>query len=318
MVRRMSMIAGAAMLALMLAQAAALAQEPSETDALALQVELARAHASPGAIDGKMGKNTQTAIKAFQQMQGLEPTGEPDDKTREALQQFAGEPVTIDYTITGEDTKGPFVDEIPEKMEEQAKLDHLGYASPAEALAEKFHMDQDFLESLNKGKDLAEPGTVITVANLADAPPLEGEVKRIKVDKTLESVQVFDAGGKLVAQYPATIGSPDTPSPEGEHKIKGVAEMPEYTYDPQKLDFEGVESDEKFTIAPGPNNPVGVVWIDIDAPSYGIHGTAEPETIRRASSHGCVRLTNWDAMQLAKAVKPGIPVEFAGGGQPSE
>jgi lipoprotein-anchoring transpeptidase ErfK/SrfK len=312
---RMSTFAGAAALVLMMAQWPAFAQDSGDT--LALQVELARAHASPGAIDGKMGKNTRTAIEAFQQMQGLQPTGEPDEQTRSALQKFASEPVTVDYTITSGDTKGPFIDSIPAQMEEKAKLDRLSYTSPAEALAEKFHMDQDFLENLNKGKDFAKPGTVITVANLADAPPLQSEVKDIKVDKADAAVKVFDAGENLIAQYPATIGSPDTPSPQGNHKIKGVAKMPEYTYDPGKLDFKGVKQ-EKFTIPPGPNNPVGVVWIDIDAPSYGIHGTADPQTIRRESSHGCVRLTNWDAMQLANAVKPGIPVEFTSGDQQAD
>jgi len=173
-------------------------------------------------------------------------------------------------------------------------------------------MDEDFFRSLNQGKNFGAPGTVITVANLADAPPIKTDVERIEVDKAAQAVKAFDGSGKLIAQYPSTIGSTDTPSPEGTHKVKGVAKMPEYTYDPEKLDFKGVEQ-EAFTIAPGPNNPVGVVWIDLDAPTYGIHGTPEPETIRRESSHGCVRLTNWDAMQLADAVKPGVTVEFTQG-----
>jgi lipoprotein-anchoring transpeptidase ErfK/SrfK len=290
--------------------AGGLAQEAGADDALALQVQLARAHASPGAIDGKMGKNTQTAIMAFQQMQGLEPTGEPDENTRQALQEFSGEPAAIEYEITADDVKGPFVETIPDDLEEQAELERLAYASPAEALAEKFHMDLEFLTSLNPGKDLGAPGTVITVANIADAPPMEAEIERIEVDKAAQAVKAFDASDKLIAQYPATIGSTDTPSPQGTHKVKGVAKMPEYTYDPKKLDFKSVDTKEAFTIAPGPNNPVGAVWIDLDAPTYGIHGTPEPETIRRESSHGCVRLTNWDALQLADAVKPGVTVEF--------
>jgi lipoprotein-anchoring transpeptidase ErfK/SrfK len=313
MKRHIATIAGAALILFCGLSATGLAQESAQYDALALQVKLARAHASPGAIDGKMGKNTETAIRAFQQMLGLEPTGEVDDKTRQALEQFSGEPATIDYEITADDVKGPFLDAIPDSMEDQAGLDRLSYTSPAEALAEKFHMDQDFLKSLNEGKDLGAPGTVITVANIADAPPIKGDVERIEVDKTAQAVKALDGSGKLIAQYPATIGSTGTPSPEGTHKVKGVAEMPEYTYDPTKLDFESVDAKEAFTIAPGPNNPVGAVWIDLDEPTYGIHGTPEPETIRRESSHGCVRLTNWDALQLADAVKPGVTVEFTQG-----
>ena len=215
----------------------------------------------------------------------------------------------VDYKITKDDVDGPFLDNIPNEMVEMAKLDHLSYTSPRELLAEKFHMDPDLLRSLNAGKSFDKAGTTIRVANLADLK-LGTAVKRIEVDKKEQTVRAYDDSGKLVAVYPATVGSKDTPSPEGEHKIIRIARNPTYTYDPKKLDFAGVDAQKQFTIPAGPNNPVGKVWIALDAAGYGIHGSPEPTDIRRESSHGCVRLTNWDALQLADAVKKGIPVVF--------
>ena len=278
-------------------------------DTIDLQVRLARVHASPGPVDGLMGKNTENAIKAFQRINGLEPTGEMNEQTHQKLDEVGDEPTMLDYEITEADIKGPFLDAIPAKMIEMAKLDGLYYTSPLELLAEKFHMDQDLLQSLNAGKALDKAGTVIKVTDLADLS-LDIPVKRLEIDKVGHTIDAYDASEKLVAVYPATIGSDDTPSPEGEHTITGIAENPTYTYNPDKLDFKGVDSDKQFTIPPGPNNPVGIVWIALDAPGYGIHGSPAPAKIRRQQSHGCVRLTNWDALSLARAVKQGMPVTF--------
>ena len=292
----------------------AMAEDASQS-LIDLQVRLAWAHASPGPVDGRMGKNTRTAIAAFQRMQGLEVTGEADEKTRAALPK-SDKPTLVDYEITRDDVDGPFVDKIPDEMEDMAKLDRLSYTSPRELLAEKFHMDPDLLQSLNEGKSFDRAGITIRVANLADFK-LDTKVKRIEVDKKEQTVRAYDDDEKLVAAYPATVGSDDTPSPEGKHKVVRIAREPPYTYDPKKLDFEGVEAKKKFTIPAGPNNPVGLVWIALDAPGYGIHGSPEPTDIRRESSHGCVRLTNWDALQLADAVEEGVTVAFlpsAGGG----
>jgi lipoprotein-anchoring transpeptidase ErfK/SrfK len=194
-------------------------------------------------------------------------------------------------------------------MLEMAKLDRLSYTSPLELLAEKFHMDSNLLRKMNEGKSFDTAGTVIRVANVADIK-LEAKADRIEVDKTAQIVRVFSDAGQLMAAYPATIGSEDTPSPKGEHKVVAVAKNPTYTYDPKKLDFKGIKAKEKFTIQPGPNNPVGLVWIDLNAPSYGIHGSPNPSKIRRQNSHGCVRLTNWDALALADAVDKGVSVDF--------
>jgi lipoprotein-anchoring transpeptidase ErfK/SrfK len=274
-----------------------------------LQVRLAWSHASPGPIDGEMGKNTHIAVKAFQHMQGLDETGEVDEKTLAALQAKGDKPTVTEYEITKADVAGPFLDKIPENMIDMAKLDRLSYTSPLELLAEKFHMDSDLFRKMNEGKNFDTAGTTIRVANVADLK-LETKVARIEIDKTAEIVLAYDDADQLVAAYPATIGSEDTPSPQGQHKVVAIAKNPTYTYDPKKLNFEGVQTKEKFTIPPGPNNPVGLVWIALDAPGYGIHGSPNPSKIRRQNSHGCVRLTNWDALQLADRVHKGVRVDF--------
>ena len=284
--------------------------EAGSQETIDLQVRLARAHASPGPIDGLMGKNTRNAISAFQRIQGLEQTGKLDEETRKTLEGLGDAPTMRDYEITEADVKGPFLDKIPDRMVDRAKLERLSYTSPRELLAEKFHMDRDFLQSLNPGKSLDSAGTTIRVTNLEGFLAIEAPVKRVEVHTERHTVDAYDEADKLVAVYPATIGSTETPSPEGTHEITGIAEEPTYTYDPEKLDFEGVDSDKEFTIAPGPNNPVGLVWIGLNAPGYGIHGSPLPEQIRRQQSHGCVRMTNWDALALAHAVKPGTPVAF--------
>ncbi len=281
----------------------------SSQEIIDLQVRLAKAHASPGVIDGVMGKNTRTAIKGFQRIHNFDPTGELDEKTRERLEAQGNAPTMRDYTLTEADLEGPFLDEVPVRMVEMSELDGLHYTSPLERLAEKFHVDQDLLKSLNPDADFQKPGSVIRVPNLAGLT-LESPVQRIEVDKEASTVSVYDSAGKLTAVYPATIGSDETPSPSGEHTIVVIAESPTYHYDPDSLDFDDVPEEKQFTIAPGPNNPVGLVWIGLDAPGYGIHGSPTPSNIRREKSHGCVRLTNWDALTLARAVKKGVPVSF--------
>jgi lipoprotein-anchoring transpeptidase ErfK/SrfK len=256
-----------------------------------------------------MGKNTRIAVKSFQRMQGLEETGVVDEKTLAALQAGVGKPTVTQYEITKGDVAGPFLDKIPDGMAEMAKLNTLSYTSPVELLAEKFHMDSDLLRKMNEGKNFDTAGTTIDVANVADLK-LETKVARIEIDKTDEIVLAYDDADQLVAAYPATIGSEDTPSPDGQHKVVAIAKNPTYTYDPEKLNFDDVPTKEKFTIPPGPNNPVGLVWIALDAPGYGIHGSPNPSKIRRQDSHGCVRLTNWDALLLADRVHKGMTVDF--------
>jgi len=188
-----------------------------------------------------------------------------------------------------------------------ARLDRLSYTSPAELLAEKFHMHIKLLQALNPGAHFDRQGEKIIVANVLGAMP--ESVARLDVDVGKSVVRGFAKDGSLVVAYPATVGSDDNPSPSGTMTVKAVVKNPKYFYRPNK-NFQQGNNDQPLDIPPGPNGPVGSVWIDLSKEGYGIHGTAEPELIGKSSSHGCVRLTNWDAEELAELVHRGIPVTF--------
>ena len=196
---------------------------------------------------------------------------------------------------------------MPADYGHKAKLDRLSFTSVSEMLAERFHMDEAYLKALNPDAVFGRPGTVIKVANIG--ADVETPVTRIIADKARKQVRAYDASGKLVVAYPATIGSSDTPSPTGTHEVARIAFNPEYTYNPN-VNFKQGDNDKILTIPPGPNGPVGSIWIALSKPTYGIHGTPDPSKIGKTESHGCVRLTNWDAAELAKLVKPGVTVQF--------
>ncbi|MGX9142703.1 L,D-transpeptidase family protein [Mesorhizobium sp. 128a] len=278
-------------------------------DVAALQVLLDRAGASPGVIDGRFGSNVDKALAAYNQITGSNLRSTDAVGIQAALAQSGGD-AFANYTITAEDAAGPYVASIPEDYSQKAQLDRMAYTSVTEALAERFHMDENYLKSLNPDGGFNRPGTIIKVANFGRL--VSTPVARIVADKDKKQVFAYDDAGKLVAAYPATIGSADTPSPTGTHTVSRVALDPNYTYNPS-INFKQGQNDKILTIPPGPNGPVGSVWIALDKPTYGIHGTPDPSKIGKTESHGCVRLTNWDARELAKLVSPGVTVEFVGG-----
>lgn len=287
------------------------------------EILLERAHFSPGEIDGLDGDNFRNAIRAFQQAHGLAVTGKLDADAWSALVSHDSAPVLKSYTIADADLAGPFTKAIPPRLEAMARLPGLSYTSPVAELAEKFHMSQDLLQKLNPRADFKRPGTQIIAADVPEmklglgrnaveaVPPDErGPVAAtIVVDKPARNVRAYDQNGNLLAFYPASIGSEEKPAPSGVFKVRQVDWNPHYVYDP-RFAWKGVKTKRKLVVAAGPNDPVGLVWIDLTTPSYGIHGTPSPEAIGKTESHGCIRLTNWNAVDLASMTRPGTVVRF--------
>ncbi|HUF56929.1 MAG TPA: L,D-transpeptidase [Thermohalobaculum sp.] len=270
-----------------------------------LQVLLDRAGVSPGVVDGWWGENVKTALMAFETREGLDADGVLDPEAWQALGGPDASGIMSDYTVTEEDMNARIVDEIPDDWKKLAEMDWLGYTSIGEMLAERFHMDVKFFALLNGGLE-PEAGDTVIVAQPGE--PDTTSVARIEVSRSAEHVRGFDADGNLVAHYPATVGSAELPSPSGTHEVSAIAPEPNYTFDPENIPEADV--DEKLIIPPGPNGPVGTMWIDLTEPTYGLHGTPDPASIGKVASHGCVRLTNWDAEELAGRVKQGVTVAF--------
>lgn len=283
--------------------------QPARPDAATAraQILLDRANFSPGVIDGLGGDNTRQAIAAFEKAAGLPQDGVLDAEVFRRLTSGDDGRVLTDYTITAADLAGPFIGQVPADLADMARLQTVGYATPLEMLAEKFHMTEGLLQALNPGVDFGKAGQTIVVAAVAQTE-LTDDVAHIVVDKAERSVRVYDAADRLLAFYPATIGSSARPAPSGELSVVGVAPEPNYTYDPDRVSYD--RGDRKVIVPPGPNNPVGSVWIDLSRDTYGIHGTPDPSKVGKTFSSGCVRLTNWDAEQLASKVKPGVRVTF--------
>jgi lipoprotein-anchoring transpeptidase ErfK/SrfK len=267
-----------------------------------LQIEMDRSKFSPGEIDGRFNENTAKALVAFQAARHLPQLAETDAQTWAQLHSDPS-PALLSYVIGDNDLAGPF-QKIPTDLMQQAKLPSLGYSSPLEEIAERFHASPSLLRALNKGKDLTRAGEEVLVPNVLTPPP--PPAAQVVVSASKSTVTALDTQGNVLASYPASIGSEHDPLPVGNWKILGVKRDPPFHYNP-KLFWDAKPSQSRATIAPGPNNPVGVVWIDLSKEHYGIHGTPEPSTIGRKQSHGCIRLTNWDAAELAGMVKPGTP-----------
>jgi lipoprotein-anchoring transpeptidase ErfK/SrfK len=268
---------------------------------------LNNAHASPGAIDGSSGKNTLKAIASFQQMNGLKPTGTLTQETWNTLLAKQGsKPAFVEYTITEADLKGPYVASIPHDYALQSKMKGLYYTRVTEMLGEKFHMDEDFLKKLNPKATFKKAGEKIIVANIRNEVP--EDIHLIVAHKGAKQLYLFNSRNQMIGSFPATIGSSDTPSPTGTYKVTGVARNPWYSYSPSN--FVQGNNTKPLSLPPGPNAPVGNIWIGLSKKSFGIHGTPNPSAISKTASHGCIRLTNWDANDLGKKVKSGVTVKF--------
>jgi lipoprotein-anchoring transpeptidase ErfK/SrfK len=286
------------------ALAAGCAQAAPRDQVLRVQVLLDRAHFSSGEIDGAGGSNLRQALRGFQKLHQLKVSGEADAATLAELGRDQA-PVLDVYTVTPQDAAGPYTP-IPDTMAAKARLPALGYASLAEALGEKFHCSPALLRRLNPGKPLTRAGVQLLVPNVAIARPLP-KAASILVSASDGTLTLLDAGGTPFAQFPASTGSRHDPLPEGRWQVRGVAVNPEYRYNP-KLFWDARAGDSRATLMAGPNNPVGLAWIELSKEHYGIHGTPEPGKIGKTQSHGCIRLTNWDVMAVVRSVARGATV----------
>lgn len=272
---------------------------------LTAQVLLDRSRHSPGVIDAVMGGNTRRAVRYYREAHGLPASDQVDAELMRSLISTQTGDVFRSYTISADDVDGPFSPEVSD-FAEMAEMERIGWVSPTEMLAERFHMDQDLLLALNPDADFSRAGTRITIVSHGDNQ-LPSAVSRIEIRKADDMVVALDAEGAILASYPATIGSDQFPSPSGTMRVSAVAPEANYTFTPAGRDWG---PDEALVIPPGPNNPVGGIWIDLTREGYGIHGSPDPQLIGKTASHGCVRLTNWDAQELASAVEEGVEVVF--------
>ena len=295
-----------------------------------LQVVLDQLGFGPGVIDGHVGQSLALALSGFQTAKGLPATGAIDPATAQALAPYAQTAPARELTLTEADLAGQFVGPIPHGEDRQALLPTLGYQNALEMLAERYHTTPDTLIALNSAATKLVAGSKIRVPNIAAAardysPQLRPDWKatlaglnvssnqpladHLVVSKAKKSLSVYDAQDKLIAQFPVTTGSTHDPLPIGTWKVHGADYNPKFHYNP-KLFWDANKTDKKAMLPPGPNGPVGVVWLDLSKEHYGIHGTPEPQNIGRTASHGCVRMTNWDAARLSLMVRPGTKAVF--------
>lgn len=269
-----------------------------------VQILLDRSNTSPGIIDGFKGGMSNSAIREFERLHNMKQDGILDQAVWDALGGSDAGSLMTTYRIVEADTQG-LTPGLPRDYAKLAKLDAMGYERVSERLAERFHMGEEFLKRLNPGARFVV-GEELTV--VAPGKKAEGSVARIAIDKRSQRLKAYDSAGNIISDYPVTIGSTSTPSPSGSYDVTAVAVDPNYTYNPKN--FKQGDNEKILILPPGPNGPVGSTWIDLSRPSYGIHGTPRPDLLFTTQSHGCVRMTNWDAEELAAMVHKGTFVEF--------
>jgi lipoprotein-anchoring transpeptidase ErfK/SrfK len=304
------------------------ANQPESRPLMQQQVVLDRLGFSPGVIDGREGQSLTLALRGFQRARGLTESGQFDGPTRAALAQWDRIPSTRTVTIEPDFAAGPFIGRVPREPEAQARLSALGYGDLAEKLAERYHTTPETIRALNPAPGFAlragaqvvvpnvgggavsgdDAGWRTTLASLGVASE-QPRAARIVVDQSEKALMAYDAENRLIAQFPVTTGSEHDPLPLGRWEIREIAHNPPFHYNPA-LFWDADAGDRRLTIPAGPNNPVGVVWIDLSREHYGIHGTPEPRNIGRTESHGCIRLTNWDAARLAQMLRSGVVALF--------
>lgn len=303
---------------------------PIDLNILHAQVILDHLGFGPGILDGRPGQSLTAAVRGLQEARGLKVTGVIDPATLAVLHQYRALRPVRTLAVGAQTMQGPFVDPIPKDLTEQGKLKSLGYRNPLEKLAEMFHTTPEVITALNPGVTDIRTGTPLRLPNalpasraypeawkpewrqtlaMLNVDPRQPQADHLVVDKSEGVLKVYGAGNRLVAQFSATMGSEHDPLPIGRWKINGVDTNPKFHYNPT-LFWDAKKGDDPAMLPAGPNGPVGVVWIDLSKEHYGIHGTPEPQTIGRSESHGCIRLTNWDAARVALMVKPGTPAIF--------
>jgi lipoprotein-anchoring transpeptidase ErfK/SrfK len=275
---------------------------------LEAQIALVREGISPGSIDGASGSQTRSAILAFQEREGFVSSGILTTETKAALALTA--PALTEYTITVEDLARLMP--APKTWLEKSQQPRLDFGSILELLGEKSFSKPQLIRVLNPTVDWDKiaAGTTVVVPNV-EYPPVADKAAWVRISLADRILEAFDSETNLLVHFPCSIGRLAEKRPAGQLHVVTVALNPNYTFDPEVFP-ESAEaqslSGKKLIIPPGPNNPVGVAWIGLDRPGYGIHGTPEPENVGRTESHGCFRLANWNADYLCKLVWVGMPV----------